>query len=238
MLALDERHPSDLLLDALASAGIRPRVVNVRGAGDLPDPAPARTAIVVGSDRFEDAERSGRVKAEIDWLQRADRCGTAVTAVGHGARLLAVAFGGRVMPAERALLGWALVDTQVPHLVPAGPWIAWQHDLIWPARHAEVLAYNRLGPQVFRVGRHLGVQFHPDATEQTLLAWTKPSDDPDHSLDPFSRDHDAATSSARRLFATLLNLRAAPDRPQDLRPALDGTARGGADYGSVQTGER
>ena len=211
VLALDEHHPSSELLDALLSGGMRPIVVQVRRAGDLPDPVRVRAAIVVGSARSENAELPREDDAKIDWLQRADTSGTTVMAIGHAARLLAVAFGGRMMPAERPLRGWAMVDTSVPHLIPAGPWLTWQHDLIWLPVHANVLAHNRLGPQVFGLGRHLGVMFHPEATRQTSLAWAELIDHRTCLLD--GRDHDAASSSARRLLATFLSGISAPDRP-------------------------
>jgi GMP synthase-like glutamine amidotransferase len=101
-----------------------------------------------------------------------------------------------------------MVDTLIPHLIPTGPWLTWQHDVISLPPHAQVLAHNRLGPQVFRVGRHLGVQFHPEATRSSAADWTRPSDgspEPDRLLDLIARDPDAGTSSARRLFATFLD---------------------------------
>jgi GMP synthase-like glutamine amidotransferase len=208
VIALDEHPGRGLSLDALLRTGVRPVVVHARCASDLPDPTPFRAAIIVGSDRFDDAGATGEVGAQVDWLHRADRSGVPVMAVGLGARLLTVAFGGRVMPAEIPIIGWTMVDTQVPHLIPTGPWLTWQRDLIWLPSHAEVLAHNRIGPQVFRIGRHIGVQFHPEATRRTAAAWTEPSDaSVDHStqLDLIHRDHEAASSSIRRLYATFLN---------------------------------
>jgi GMP synthase (glutamine-hydrolysing) len=209
VLLLDERDPTGQLLDALARCGGRPAVVRAGGAAaGLPDPAGFRAAIMVGSDRFDDATATGDVGAQVDWLRRADEAGTPVMAVGHGARLLAVAFGGRVTPAEHPVRGWVMVDTSTPHLIPTGPWLTWQHDVISLPPHAQVLAHNRLGPQVFRLGRHLGVQFHPEATRSSAADWAKPngeSSEPDSLVDLVTRDPDAATSSARRLFATFLD---------------------------------
>jgi GMP synthase-like glutamine amidotransferase len=226
VIALDEQHPSGALLDALLTGGVQPVVVQVTRANDLPDPALVPAAIMVGSNRpndagFRDAE------AQIDWLHKADKCGTSVMAVGRGARLLAVAFGGRVMPAERPLTGWAMVDTSLPHLIPGGPWPSWQHDLIWLSSHAQVLAHNRLGPQVFRLGRHLGVQFHPDATPQTAPECIARTAGPRGLCNGFARDPTAAAESARRLFATFLDGILASGWPADEETQLDrGQPRG------------
>jgi len=208
VLQLDERDPTGQLLDALARGGVRPAVVRARGAAGLPDPAGFRAAIMVGSERLDYATAAGDAGAHIDWLRRADKAGTPVMAVGQGARLLAVAFGGRFTPADHPVRGWVMVDTSTPHLIPTGPWLTWQHDVISLPPHAQVLAHNRLGPQVFRLGRHLGVQFHPEATRSSAADWAKPngeSSEPDSLVDLVTRDPDAATSSARRLFATFLD---------------------------------
>jgi GMP synthase-like glutamine amidotransferase len=208
VLELDERDPTGQLLDALARSGVRPVVVRAGRASGLPNPAGVRGAIMVGSDRSDDATAAGDAGAQIDWLRRADEAGTPVMAVGHGARLLAVAFGGRVTPAEHPIRGWVMIDTSIPHLIPTGPWLTRQHDVIWLPPHAQVLAHNRLGPQVFRLGRHLGVQFHPEAAGSSAADWARPSDgSPGRGslVDLIARDPDAAISSARRLFATFLD---------------------------------
>ncbi len=42
---------------------------------------------------------------------------------------------------------------------------------------AELLAENPSGPQAFRHGRHLGVQFHPEVTPAIIDAWIAGSRD-------------------------------------------------------------
>ena len=73
------------------------------------------------------------------------RAGAAVLGLGHGARALALAFGGRLRPADRPIRGWVMVETSIPHLIAAGPWLTWQHDVIALPGDAQVLARNRLG---------------------------------------------------------------------------------------------
>ena len=122
--------------------------------------------------------------------------------------MLGAALGGQVIPADRPIRGWVMVDTSLPHLVPTGPWLTWQHDVVRLPAHAQVLAHNRLGPQAFRLGRHLGVQFHPEATPQTVADWIRSDDealDPRDVLGVISRDQRAAASCTARLFSTFIN---------------------------------
>ena len=102
----------------------------------------------------------------------------------------------------------ALVDTAVPPLVPTGPWLSWQHDVISLPATADVLAHNLLGPQAFRVGRHLGVQFHPEATPETVAGWATTDADRrevEHLLSAVARDEAAAAASTWRLLAAFID---------------------------------
>ncbi|MGZ4331855.1 MAG: type 1 glutamine amidotransferase [Solirubrobacteraceae bacterium] len=187
---------------------LRPAPVIARAeAGEaLPDPATFRLAVLVGSASFADAHASGQLASEVEWIRQADAAGTAVFGIGHGARALAYAFGGAVEPAPRPHRGWTLVETTVPHQIAAGPWLAWQRDVIALADGAELLAENRLGPQAFRIGRHVGVQFHPEATPNALrLARRSASGSASDStawplIDVLKPDAGAAEVRSRRLI--------------------------------------
>ena len=145
---------------------------------------------------------------ELAWLRAADAAGTTVLGIGHGARALADALGGEVETLAEPYRGWAFVDTVAPHQIAAGPWLAWQHDVIQLPSNAEVIAHNRLGPQAFRLGRHLGVQFHPELTEATIARWATrdaQSLESTIALTATRRDPRAAAVCAQRLFSTFLN---------------------------------
>ncbi len=207
VLAHGEEAPSAHLLDLLFECGPTPEVVQVRCAGDLPEPALVDAAILIGSQTSAEAEAGGHHEAECDWVRRVDEAGGRLLGVGCGARLLAVALGGRLSLAEHPFRGWAMVDTAVPHLIPAGPWMSWQQDVIAIPPRAQLLAHNRLGPQAFQVGRHLGVQFHLDSTPHTASGWADRAGGPFNprallktgTLDPM-----AARSRTQRLLATFL----------------------------------
>jgi GMP synthase-like glutamine amidotransferase len=209
VLVAQPRHgrPAAALVDVLLSHGLDPAVVTAE-AESLPDPGASPLAILVGPDPLSEARADGRLERELDWVRRADEAGTAVLGIGHGARALALAFGGSVAPAERPLRGWALVDTTVPHVIPTGPWLAWQHDVITLPPDAVSLAHNLLGPQAFRLGRHLGVQFHPEATPDDLAGWAGADDAPGEVrslLSAVTRDPAAAADSTHRLFSSFID---------------------------------
>jgi GMP synthase-like glutamine amidotransferase len=200
-------HPTAPLIDALLHQGLDPIAVSVDERDPLPDPGLAPLVILVGKDRLTDARARGRLDRDIDWVRHADEAGTAVLGIGHGARVLTLALGGAVEPAAHPLRGWAMVDTAVPHLIAGGPWLTWQHDVITLPPGAESLAHNRLGPQAFRLGRHLGVQFHPEATPEVLAGWAA-AFDPSADVHPlpsvFTRDRAAAAACTRRLLSSFI----------------------------------
>jgi GMP synthase-like glutamine amidotransferase len=206
VLTQGEQAPSAHLLDVLIEAGLTPELSQIRCADDLPEPALVDVAILIGSQSAAEARDSGHHEADCDWVRRVDEAGGMLLGVGHGARLLAVALGGRLSLAEHPLRGWAMVDTAIPHLIPPGPWMMWQQDVIAIPPRAQLLAHNRLGPQVFRVGRHLGVQFHLDATPHTASEWAdRAAPFNAHALlNTATRDQIAAMSCTRRLLATFL----------------------------------
>jgi GMP synthase-like glutamine amidotransferase len=209
VLVAQPRHgrPAAALVDVLLAHGLDPAVVTADDES-LPDPGASPLVILLGPDSVSEARVDGRLERELEWLHRADEAGTAVLGIGHGARALALAFGGSVTPAERPLRGWAMVDTVVPHIIPTGPWLAWQHDVITLPPDAVALAHNLLGPQAFRLGRHLGVQFHPEATPDDLAGWAGALDAPAEVrslLSVVTRDPAAAADCTHRLLSSFID---------------------------------
>ena len=144
------------LVQAVSRLRSEPVIARAESGEALPDPATFRLAVLVGSASFADALASGQLASEVEWIRQADAAGTAVFGIGHGARALAYAFGGTIDAAPEPHRGWTLVETTVPHRIAAGPWLAWQHDVITLPDGAEVLAGNRaagvrIGPRRRRV---------------------------------------------------------------------------------------
>ena len=128
------------LVQSLSRLRSEPVIARAEHGESLPDPTVYRLAVLVGSASFADALTSGGLEEEVEWIRRADAAGTAVLGVGHGARALAYAFGGEIEAAAEPHRGWTLVQTTVPHKIAAGPWLAWQHDVIGLPESAELLA--------------------------------------------------------------------------------------------------
>lgn len=138
-------------------------------------PAPDGYDLVVplGSPwSVDDESRIGSwVGGELALLRQAHTLGVPVLAICFGAQALATALGGAVERAPRPEIGWMRVETNVPDLVPAGPWFQSHFDRLEVPPGAEELARSAVGPQAFRIGRSLGVQFHPELTEEILRTW-------------------------------------------------------------------
>jgi GMP synthase-like glutamine amidotransferase len=114
------------------------------------------------------------IAGELDWLREADRRGVPVLGICFGAQALCVVAGGRVEKAPRMEIGWTMVEpvgAAGPDLVPAGPWMEFHGDRCLLPESATLLARNDLCVQAFRVGRHLGVQFHPEVDGTMLKRW-------------------------------------------------------------------
>ncbi|HWT92616.1 MAG TPA: type 1 glutamine amidotransferase [Solirubrobacteraceae bacterium] len=91
----------------------------------------------------------------------------------YGGQMLASVLGGEVERSPRAELGWTSFDSDDPALVPPSPWLAWHWYRFTVPPGATEIARNDVGPQAFRHGRHLGVQFHPESTIEIVRGWAE-----------------------------------------------------------------
>jgi GMP synthase-like glutamine amidotransferase len=155
------------------------------------------------------------IAEELTWLREADRAGVPVLGICFGAQALCAALGGRVERAPRREIGWVMVDSADPDLVPPGPWLEFHGDRCLVPGTARVLATNELGVQAFTIGRHLAVQFHPEVDGPQLERWLDQGGDVDVAragLDPGEflartvREEPQAASRAETLVATALHL--------------------------------
>lgn len=96
--------------------------------------------------------------------------GVPMLGVCFGGQLLAAALGGTVEQAPVTEIGW--YEIREPGGSPngarnplgPGPWFQWHHDRFTPPPGAEILAVNENAVQLFRLGRCVGTQFHPEVT--------------------------------------------------------------------------
>ena len=185
--------------------------------GPLPSLDGAEHVIVLGAVwSVYDREKIGHwIDAELDWLRAADAAGVPVLGICFGAQALAAALGGGVEAAARKEVGWTVIDSVDPGLIPPGPWLEFHGDRCVLPPQARLLASNDVGPQAFRLGPHLAVQFHPEVDGAQLKLWLdaggreealRAGHDPDKLLAETIAQEPASRDRADRLVATAIRI--------------------------------
>jgi GMP synthase-like glutamine amidotransferase len=131
-----------------------------------------------------------------------------VLGICFGGQLLARVLGGRSLRGEIAEIGWLPVRSHDPGLVSEGPWFQWHFDTFTAPPEAELIADSPAGPQAFKLGRSLGVQFHPEVTTDIMDNWVEvyrheldqEGVDPDRLLAETYRRAADSRAAAWRLF--------------------------------------
>lgn len=118
-----------------------------------------------------DAEREPEVAQELELLRDCVVRDVPVLGLCFGGQMLATALGGTVEQCDRPEVGWHEVVTDDAEQIPAGPWLQWHYCRFTTPPDALQLARSASGPQAFRHGRHLGVQFHPESTIEIVRDW-------------------------------------------------------------------
>lgn len=201
--------PPGLVGDRLAELGARIDVVDPRRP--LPDPTGFDLIVPLGSDDSVADETVGYLAAEAELLDGAVRADVPVFGICFGAQLLCRVLGGSVAPARNGPeIDWMRVAvTNGATTVEPGPWLVWHEDVMTPPAGSAELARSEVCSQAFSVGRHLGVQFHPEATLDIAWAWArgyrlsldKIGRDPEEMLGRMAADQEGA----RRRVATLVD---------------------------------
>lgn len=98
------------------------------------------------------------------------------------------------------------MSTTEPQTIAPGPWFAWHDDSIRIPPGAQLLAHNDGGPQAYRAGNHLGIQFHPEVTPELIAerVYGRYSHalDTQGLLEATSREYKGAAVAAHHLFST------------------------------------
>lgn len=208
--------PLDLLTEPLAGAELV--VVRPDAGDDLPALTDVDAVLVLGGTMtaYDDVEAPW-LPAVREYLR--DAVANDVTTLGIclGAQLLAVALGGEV---ERSAPGGperGIVELRMRPDAAAddllGPLVAeLGREVLAPSSHQDAvsalpqdavwLASSRQYPfQAFRVGSAWGVQFHPEAGEETLVAWTRHSGGDEEAVEATRAAYREAAPQLARLAA-------------------------------------
>lgn len=140
--------------------------------GDLvPDGIAAYDQVVtLGSTCAADDDSVAWQSVEQAALRAAVEADVPILGICFGGQSLARALGGSVRRAARPEIGWVSIGA-VDAALDDGPWMAWHGDEILPPAGASVLARNASGVQAFRLGPHVGLQFHPEVDEAIVATW-------------------------------------------------------------------
>jgi GMP synthase-like glutamine amidotransferase len=111
------------------------------------------------------------VPAEVEVVREAVAADVPVLGLCFGGQALSAVLGGGVDRLERTEIGWIAIESAAPGEVPEGPWLQWHNEILRIPPGATLLGHSPAGPAAFRHGRHLGVQFHPEATTEIADSW-------------------------------------------------------------------
>lgn len=136
-----------------------------------PDPRDYAFVASLGSERSA-ADADGWVPMEIAMLRDAIAAEVPVLGMCFGGQALSVALGGGIEVMDVPEIGWISLQIVDP-AIPAGPWLQYHHDRIELPPGARELAHSPAGLAAFRHGRHLGLQFHPEADAELLDLWAR-----------------------------------------------------------------
>lgn len=171
VLQHDRNAPAGLLAEWAAARGWSLEVVRMDLSEPVPDVTDLQRVVSLGSDAAADDDGVPWQATEQATLRAAVQAGVPVFGICFGGQSLARAMGGDVRRAARPELGWVQIGARDGVVADNGPWLAWHVDEILPPPGAEVLAANESGVQAWRLGPHIGLQFHPEVDVEIVDAW-------------------------------------------------------------------
>jgi GMP synthase-like glutamine amidotransferase len=143
---------------------------------DHGDPIPADPRewgglVVLGAEHSVNGTEPEWIADEIALTRAAMDAGIPVLGICFGGQMLARVLGSDVRPAPAGpSIGWRTVDAD-PESPAAGEWLHYNYETFSLPAGVERLGELDDRCAAFRVGPHLGVQFHPEATPEIVHAW-------------------------------------------------------------------
>jgi len=177
------------------------------------DPTAYDLVVSLGSEFAAFDDTKPFVPREVELMRRAVDADVPVLGLCFGGQLLARVLGGEVFRSDDSEIGWLPVRSNDPALVPEGPWFQWHFDSFTLPPGATLIAESDAGPQAFTSGRSLGLQFHPEITQEIMDDWVRvyrhelddDGVDPDALLEETQRRIDDSNRNARQLLERYLS---------------------------------
>lgn len=163
--------PPALLEDWLRARRVTAETVNVWEVGMPSDPRRFEWIIALGAYNSVTDREPEWIPDQVRLLREAVAADVPVLGICFGGQALSAALGGEISAADPLSLGWLEIRTREPELVPAGPWAHFNFERFSVPDGATQVADSPCGPGAFRIGPHLGVQFHPEATPKIVDGW-------------------------------------------------------------------
>jgi GMP synthase-like glutamine amidotransferase len=167
--------PAGLLEDWARERGHRVTTLRAYeiGAGPWPDPRAFGAIAPLGAEQSVHASSDPWIAPQLAFLRQAHEAGVPVLGLCFGGQALAAALGGEVRAAAAPEIGWLELESLDGGTVAPGPWFAWHEDTFTLPPGAVELARTPACPHAFRVGRSVGLQFHPEVTPEIVEGWIR-----------------------------------------------------------------
>ncbi|HEU4658871.1 MAG TPA: type 1 glutamine amidotransferase [Capillimicrobium sp.] len=213
VLQHDHNAPAGLLAEWAAERGWSLDVIRLDQGERAPADLSAYDRVVtLGSEHAADDDSVPWQDEEQRTLRAAVAADVPVFGICFGGQSLARAMGGGVRRAALPEIGWvdvgACADGTLGAALGSGPWLGWHVDEILPPEGAEILARNASGVQAWRLGRNVGLQFHPEVDEAIVGSWIESEREvrevPDGLAEATTREAPGARARAFALFDALL----------------------------------
>jgi GMP synthase-like glutamine amidotransferase len=178
---------------------------------EMPD-----TLLLLGSDwSVYDEFCRASVEIEMSLVRNCALNAIPILGICFGAQVISQAFGGDVFRAIKPEIGWRDVESLDRESPVTGRWMQWHYDSFTAPRGFDVLAENSAGVQAIRLGRTLGVQFHPEVDADVVTRWSLGRGSaelaaagvtPELLLDELARPGNWSEKSGRRLLKWFLEV--------------------------------
>jgi GMP synthase-like glutamine amidotransferase len=167
----EEMTPPGLLVEWLEERGIPYEVHHSYRGEPVPDPSGYAFVASLGSPHGPNDKHEPSVVDELGLIGDAVEKEVPVLGLCFGGEVLSEVLGGCVERAPVPELGWREIQTDDPDAIPAGPWLEWHYERFTTPPGAVEVARTADAVQAFRIGPHLGVQFHPESTVEIVAQW-------------------------------------------------------------------